>query len=130
MSKTIKNKAVVKAVPVAEVEATDGKRTIEFTQNRDTFRIEIPESQRFTFGPFAPGAKGYGGGSDCALRIYEGANKDNQIAVFRNVDSVRDLSVKLMKKITTKDGEAKMVENADGSMSESQMTVGEDWVAV
>jgi hypothetical protein len=107
-----------------------GLRNIEFVQSGDTFRIEINASQRFTYGPFTPGTKGSFGGSDNALRIYEGANKDNQLAVFRGVDSVRDLSVKLLKKIRTEDGQRKHVLNADGSESESVLNIGEDWVEV
>lgn len=125
---TKRARSVVAVDQVVEPTIPDGKRIIEFKQNHETFRIEIEDKYRFTFGPFAPGVKGGYGGTDLALRIYEGANKDNQVAVFRGVESVRDLSVRLFKKIRTEDGERKHVINADGSESDAVLTVGEDWV--
>lgn len=107
----------------------EGNRIIEFVQNHETYRVEIEDKYRFTFGPFAPGAKSGYGGADLALRIYEGANKDNQVAVFRGVESVRDLSVKLFKRIRTEDGERRHKINADGSESDELLTVGENWIS-
>jgi hypothetical protein len=130
MPTTKKDRRVVATDQPDVVDVPDGTRIIEFKQNHDTFRVEVEDKYRFTFGPFAPGAKAGYGGADLALRIYEGANKDNQVAVFRGVESVRDLSVKLFKKIRVEDGERRHKINADGSESDEVLTVGEDWVTV
>lgn len=104
----------------------EGFRILEVTgRGRETFRVQITATQRFTFGPFAPGSRG----GDLALRIYEGAAKDNQVAVFRDVESVRDIAVLMAKRIGTSKGEKKFEFNADGSKNESIVETDEEWVA-
>lgn len=71
-----------------------GKRIIEFYQRGSRYRIEINESQRFTYGPIAPGSARH---AEFGLRIYEGANKENQLAVFPDVTEVRDISLPMIK---------------------------------
>ena len=69
------------------LEMKDGKRK----------KITVPSSWKVTFGLFAPGAVGNAGKS--ALRFYEGS-KENQRAVFMEVESFRDMSVPLEEEIT------------------------------
>lgn len=107
-----------------------GYRVLEFRQGGDTYRIRISDTQRFTFGPFTPGGKNNYGSADNALRIYEGANKENQIAVFRGVDSVRDVSVPLAKLLKTRKGEATEEVGPDGSKRQSRVERSQAWVAV
>lgn len=49
----------------------------------------IPASAKITFGPVQPGRNGYS--SENVLRIY--TSQSNQLAVFRNVASFRDLTL-------------------------------------
>jgi len=73
---------------------TSGKRIIEFFQRGGRYRVEINETQRFTFGPIAPGSARH---AEFGLRIYEGANKENQLAVFPDVTEVRDISLPMVR---------------------------------
>lgn len=58
-------------------------------------KVTIPSSWKVTFGPLVPGSKdGNNGYAGIALRIYAG--KDQQKAVFTQVESFRDLSIPLM----------------------------------
>jgi hypothetical protein len=94
---------------------SEGSRIIEFVQNGSEYRVQITNNQRFTFGSLSPGSK-YGG---LALRIYEGANKDNQLAVFPDVSSVRDISLPVVKIVKSAKGESEFEIGAKGSRSKS-----------
>lgn len=65
-------------------------------------KVTIPSSYKVTFGPLVPGSKdGNNGYAGIALRIYAG--KDQQKAVFTQVESFRDLSISIMEeKVETK----------------------------
>lgn len=64
---------------------------IEHSDGTATIVEDIPDSAKITFGPVQPGRQGYG--SDNVLRIY--TSQSNQLAVFRHVESFRDLSLSL-----------------------------------
>lgn len=55
-------------------------------------KVTVPSSWKVTFGLFAPGSPGNAGRS--ALRFYQGS-KENQRAVFMEVESFRDMSIAL-----------------------------------
>lgn len=111
--------------------AAEGYRILEFKQdNGELYRIQIAGTQRFTYGPFAPGGKNGYGSSDNALRIYEGANKDNQLAVFRGVASVRDVGVPMVKMVKKVKSEDRSESGAAGSKSETRVERDVEYVAV
>lgn len=67
-------------------------RTYEVVTSGQRLRMTIPAAWKVTYGPVSPGSKaGYNGAP--ALRIYE--NETKQRAIFLNVVSFRDLSVKV-----------------------------------
>jgi hypothetical protein len=75
------------------------------TSNGKVFHLgNVPDDAKLTFGALNPSSKGMGGPAalSLTLRIYKGT-RDNghQIAVFRNVESFRDLSLTI-KEIETK----------------------------
>lgn len=105
--------------------AAEGTRILEFTKGGEKFRVQITADQRFTFGSLSPGSK-YA--SDLALRIYEGANKDNQLAVFVGVQDVRDISVPVAKRIRKVKSEAKHESGAGGSKTESRVERDVDYI--
>ena len=79
------------------------KRTYEIVTHDGTYRIEIPEDWKITFGPVAIGggkrqSYGFDGGS-MALRIYE--SEVRQRAIFTGVESFRDLSIPVKKLVRT-----------------------------
>lgn len=108
----------------------EGTRILEFKQRGDLYRIQIKNTQRFTYGPFAPGSKSGYGSSDNALRIYEGANKDNQLAVFRDVESVRDVGVPMVKIVKKVQSEATYESGAAGSKSETRVERDVEYLAL
>ena len=63
-------------------------------RSNETLQVTVPSSWKVTYGGFNPGAK-YG--SEPALRFYE-AN-DKQRAVFTNVQSFRDMSIPVLRKV-------------------------------
>lgn len=60
-------------------------------------KITVPSAWKVTFGLFAPGSNGNAGKS--ALRFYQGS-KENQRAVFMEVESFRDMSIALEEEVT------------------------------
>lgn len=96
----------------------EGTRILEFTTHGQKNRVQITEDQRFTFGSLSPGSK-YA--SDLALRIYQGANKDNQLAVFVGVSDVRDISIPVVKVVKTVKGESSIESGSKGSKSASRV---------
>jgi len=59
----------------------------------ETFMIEIPSTWKVTYGPMLPGS---GGNQTLCLRIYE--TDKMQRAIFQNVVSFRDLSLKILRR--------------------------------
>lgn len=83
------------------VEMRDGSRK----------KITVPKSWRVTFGLFAPGSARNVGKS--ALRFYEGS-KENQRAVFQDVEAFRDMSIVLEEEITKTQDEILTKETPEG----------------
>jgi hypothetical protein len=63
-------------------------------------RVTVPENWKVTYGPIAPGTRGWNGVQNLAIRFYESAEK--QRAIFTDVISFRDLSIKVEKKKATR----------------------------
>lgn len=72
----------------------------------------IPANAKITFGPMNPGAKGYP--SETALRIY--TSQQNQLAVFRNVATFRDLSLGIEREKVHVEKEGEDVYDANGDL--------------
>ena len=88
----------------------------------------IPSTAKITFGAVQPGKREYGGGSENALRIYTAAS--NQLGVFLNVTSFRDLSLTVKeRKVTTKASSEAEV-GPDGVKRESATEETYEWTSV
>ena len=99
-------------------------RTYEIVTHGDTFQLDVPETFRVTYAPTVMGQKGYGG-SEMALRFYEAENK--QRAIFVGVQSFRDLSLPLRKKVRRVEGKTEFKIGPDGSELHEQETIDEEW---
>lgn len=104
-------------VLIGELEPAENVRTLYVYDPRDDFLITIPAGAKVTFGYFNPASAGaapsrFGGYSDgngpgsqtmktTALRVYEKAEKGNQIACFMGVSGFRDVNA-VTKTIKTK----------------------------
>lgn len=86
----------------------------------------VPTNARITFGPVQPGKDRYG--SENALRIYTSAS--NQLAVFLNVTSFRDLSLTVKERKTTRKVRSDAVAGPDGRHSEDSYEETYEWVTV
>lgn len=86
---------------------------IEFTNGKQK-RISIPGEWKITFGPLAPGSKGYenNGEKGLCLRLYE--NKDQQRAVFTKVASFRDMSIHVEERVVHRRNERAQRETPNG----------------
>ena len=106
--------------------ATSDRVYLLKTHGDGDLKITIPDSYKVTFGPVAPGAKGYGTGQ-LALRVYEAENK--QRAIFTDVISFRDLSIPVERKIKGKKVESKSKSDGRGNRSaQEEIEVDESWV--
>ncbi len=74
-------------------------------------KITVPSAWKVTFGLFAPGSQDNRGRS--ALRFYEGS-KENQRAVFCDVESFRDMSIAIEVEITKTQDETLSKETPEG----------------
>ena len=86
----------------------------------------IPATAKITYGPVQPGKESYRGGN--ALRIYTSAN--NQLAVFLDVESFRDLSLTVKERKTTTISEGETIIGPDGKKTKSAGEVSHEWVEV
>ena len=94
---------------------------IEHSQGGATIVDGIPASAKITFGPVQPGGRGYGG--DNVLRIYTSAS--NQLAVFRDVLSFRDLSLAVRVREVTSSHDSQSVSGPEGERySATSQTTG------
>lgn len=101
---------------------------IEF-KNGKRQRITVPSNWKVTFGPAAKGKNSDSGSSlkmPLALRFYE--NETRQRAIFTDVDSFRDMSIKIQEeKITTKE-EMGYVEMKGARKSVVMQAKVKDWI--
>lgn len=104
---------------------------------KTTFKIEIPDGARVTFGPWSPpGAdpKGYAGASDKALsgtlRIYSGGPKstENILAVFSGVSGFRDVSLGYAEQVAREEGAVIWKDDEKGYVREDKVTRQKAWV--
>lgn len=99
-------------------------RTYEIVAGREKYRVTVPDDWKVTFGPVAPGARGY---ADLALRFWEAENK--QRAIFRNVDSFRDLSIPYSRQLTSKSGESSWSEDDSGYEMSEHVNIETEWIS-
>jgi hypothetical protein len=107
---------------------TPATRSIEVTlADGRLMRVDnIPSNAKITVGPLQPGGKDGYGPRETALRIYTTAG--NQLAVFRDIRSFRDLSltVKVQEVVTTAASEE--VVGPKGLKRSSDQEVNFEWV--
>jgi hypothetical protein len=89
---------------------------IEQSDGGATIVDDIPVSAKITFGPVQPGSRDFGN-REHVLRIYTSQN--NQLAVFRNVTSFRDLSLSVRVREVTAKAETEEVSGPEGSRRSS-----------
>lgn len=101
-------------------------------RNKETLRVTVPESWKVTYGPIFRGDKNQArydsGGLRYALRFYESDNK--QRALFCDVQSFRDASIKIEKKIVTVEGKSEFRANDKSKSSKEEQAVSEEWNAL
>lgn len=95
---------------------------VEHSDGSATIIKKIPDNAKITYGPVSPGKMTYGSGH--ALRIYTSAN--NQLAVFKDVESFRDLSLEVLVREVTVNTNTEDTFGANGrSHKHDSRTVGE-----
>jgi hypothetical protein len=105
-------------------------------EGKKTFRINIPDDARVTFGPFSPPSEGKAYGNERALsgtlRVYSHGTKTTEtvLAVFTDVRGFRDLSaVEYEERVATEEVRAIWKTDKDGYKSEVSGRVGGQWVS-
>ena len=106
-------------------------------EGKKTFRINIPDDARVTFGPFSPPTgegKAYGNEKALAgtLRIYSHGTKATEtvLAVFTDVRGFRDLSaVEYEERVATEEVRTVWKSDQNGYKSEVSGKVGGQWVS-
>lgn len=100
-------------------------RTILVIMNGNKRRkvSNIPSDAKITYAPVQPGSRDYNTGN--ALRIY--TSKENQLAVFTNVQEFRDLTLKVQEQTEKVKAKRKSETNSDGSILEVEETVELEW---
>ena len=88
----------------------------------------IPSTAKITFGPVTPGTKEQYGDRTKALRIYTTAN--NQLAVFLNVESFRDMSLTVKEERVNKKLKSDATVGPNGKLDESQYEETRTWEEV
>lgn len=88
---------------------------------------DIPANAKVTFGALQPGRDG-GYGTNTAVRIYTAAN--NQLAVFRNAASFRDLTLSVQVKQMTIVEDSETVAGPSGKKHKTNYELSSDWVAM
>lgn len=108
------------------------KRTYEIVTHDGTYRIDIPDDWKVTFGPVAVGGskRGFGDPSgSMALRLYE--SEIRQRAIFTGVTSFRDLSIPVKRLVRTVKEQSKSARAAGPkgrtSSSETAVEYDEKW---
>jgi len=89
------------------------ERTLLIETVREKFKVTIPADWKVTFGKQLGAVRDYDGGRE--LRIYEADTK--QRACFTGVQSFRDLSIPLVRIITSENGVEEWEDNGLDSYS-------------
>jgi len=98
-----------------------------------TFKIEIPEDAKVTFGPWSPPtndhAERYGSSPRATgtLRIYRGT-KDNIVALFAGVTGFRDLSLEYAEEVAKEEGATIWKSDQHGYEREEKVQRTAQWV--
>jgi hypothetical protein len=103
-------------VATKKAKASSTKMTtymIEFAGGKQK-RVTVPAEWKVTFGPLAPGSKGYenNGEKGLCLRMYE--NQSQQRAVFTKVASFRDMSIHVEERVVHRRNERAQRETPNG----------------
>lgn len=96
--------------------------TYEIETSRGNYRITIPSTWKVTYGPVSPGKYTEGGN---ALRIYE--DDKRQRAMFTNVTSFRDMSLKTLKENKTVKGKTTWEVADDHEEHRTETETIKDW---
>jgi len=95
-----------------------------------TFKIEVPDDAKITFGPFSPPTRdGYARPERAVgtLRIYKGS-KENVVAVFAGVVGFRDLSLGYVEEVAKEEGATIWKSDQHGYMREDKVQRTNEWV--
>ena len=84
-------------------------------KTKGQFVIEIPKTWRVTFGYVNPAVRESGYRDGHCLRVYEG---EKLRAVYANVQSFRDLSIPLARKVSKETGSAEWTMDSAGNFEE------------
>jgi hypothetical protein len=98
-----------------------------------TFKVEIPDDAKVTFGPWSPPTRGQdsvgwhnSGRSAGTLRIYRGS-KENIVALFAGVTGFRDLSLSYAEVIAKEEGATIWKDDEHGYVRESKVSRQKTW---
>lgn len=99
-----------------------------------TFKINIPDNAKVTFGPFSPpkadkndrwGEQEKRG----TLRVYDGPTTSaTMLAVFTHVDGFRDLSVGYAEEVAKEEGATIWKDDAEGYVRATHVQRDVDWI--
>jgi hypothetical protein len=97
-----------------------------------TFRIEIPDDAKITFGPWSPPVRDNRGyerqfNPVGTLRIYRGS-KENIVALFAGVTGFRDLSLGYREQIAKEEGATIWKDDQDGYLREDKFSRRDEWI--
>jgi hypothetical protein len=96
-----------------------------------TFRIQIPEDARVTFGPWAPpskdGSRWGEEGKRGTLRVY-GRTKEDVLAVFAGVTGFRDMAIGYAEQVAKEEGATLWKDDVKGYTRETKVTRDTTWV--
>lgn len=100
-----------------------------------TFKIEIPDESKVTFGPWSPQTGEKYNTSERALsgtlRIYAGGTAASSIlAVFSGVKGFRDLSINYAEEVAREEGSIIWKSDRDGYQREEKVQRSADWMAI
>jgi hypothetical protein len=99
-------------------------REIMVQTHDGTFKVEVPDDAKLTYGYFNPGQKenprGFESNQDqrrACLRVYKGSPKNGvQLAAFTGVVSFRDTELKVTRLVAKVKGEEQFWQDDDGNM--------------
>ena len=97
-----------------------------------TFRIEIPDDAKITFGPWSPPRRdrdhGFGNFEPKGtLRIYQGS-KENIVACFSGVTSFREIGLSYQEQVVREEGATIWKDDEHGYVREHKQSGTSDWV--
>jgi len=100
-----------------------------------TFKIEVPDDAKITFGPWSPPTRGQdshawhqSGKSTGTLRVYQGS-KENIVALFAGVTGFRDLALSYAEQVAVEEGASIWKDDEDGYVREDKVSRRRSWSA-